>query len=113
MRRERKTIRAMISRYCRDRHSSRGALCEGCAALEAYAMARLDCCPYRPDKPTCANCPTHCYKADMREQVRVVMRYAGPRMLLRHPLLAILHLIDGKRDGRRTLTRKARPKAKP
>jgi hypothetical protein len=25
------------------------------------------------------------------------MRYAGPRMLLSHPILAILHLIDGLR----------------
>lgn len=73
-------------------------------------MTRLDRCIYSPNKPTCVNCPTHCYKPDMREQIRVVMRYAGPRMLAKHPMLAILHLIDGKLDRRRTLARK--PKAK-
>jgi hypothetical protein len=31
----------------------------------------------------------------MREAVREVMRYAGPRMALRHPILAFLHLLDG------------------
>ena len=33
----------------------------------------------------------------MREQMRVVMRWAGPRMMLRHPVMAIVHLIDERR----------------
>src|SRR5512145_1955163 len=94
LRRERKTIQAMIKLYCHDQHGSQDALCESCTALDVYAMSRLDRCPYTPNKPTCVNCPTHCYKPDMREQIRVVMRYAGPRMLTKHPALAILHLID-------------------
>lgn len=60
-------------------------------------MQRIDKCPFCLNKPTCANCPVHCYKKDMREAVREAMRYAGPRMLLRHPILAILHQIDGRR----------------
>jgi len=32
----------------------------------------------------------------MRERVRVVMRTAGPRMIWRHPILAIRHVIDGR-----------------
>jgi hypothetical protein len=32
-----------------------------------------------------------------REQARVMMRYAGPKMPLRHLRLAIAHLIDGCR----------------
>jgi hypothetical protein len=27
------------------------------------------------------------------------MRYAGPRMLLRHPVLALRHVADGKRPA--------------
>lgn len=50
---------------------------------------------YGNNKPTCAKCPVHCYNARRREQIRQVMRYAGPRMLIYHPRLAILHLIDG------------------
>ena len=48
-------------------------------------------------KPTCANCLVHCYSADKREQIRVVMRWAGPRMLLLHPILGISHMLDGRR----------------
>ena len=33
----------------------------------------------------------------MRERVREVMRYSGPRMLWRHPVLAAAHLMDGRK----------------
>jgi hypothetical protein len=101
--RELATIRAMTGIYCRDHHRRRGAargeLCAECRALMDYATRRLDRCVFGDDKPTCANCKVHCYSAAMREQVRVVMRYAGPRMMWRHPFLAIAHLVDGRRDA--------------
>ncbi len=95
--RERKTITAMIRLFCRGRHGARGSLCEECQQLQAYAMCRLDRCPFGAEKPTCANCPVHCYKPQRREQIREVMRYAGPRMLLRHPFLAMGHLLDSRK----------------
>jgi hypothetical protein len=95
MARERRTVEAMIDLYCRAQHSGEGAPCAACADLLAYAQARLDACPFADDKATCARCPVHCYKPAMREQIREVMRYAGPRMLLHHPVLAVLHLLDG------------------
>jgi hypothetical protein len=33
----------------------------------------------------------------MRDKIRLVMQYAGPRMIHRHPLLAFYHFIDGMR----------------
>ena len=92
--REEKTIRAMIAIYCEDHHRSRGVLCDECQGLYEYAQARLGKCPWGEDKPVCANCSIHCYKPSMRDQVREVMRYAGPKMLLRHPVLAVGHLFD-------------------
>lgn len=94
--REFKTIVAMLRMYCRHYHHAGGMLCEDCAALEAYASRRLDRCVFGDDKPTCAKCAVHCYKPAMREQVRVVMRWAGPRMIWKHPLLAIRHKFDGR-----------------
>ena len=101
--REWKTIQLMIRLYCRDLHDGREALCAGCEELRAYAERRLEKCPFAEEKPTCVACPVHCYEAAMRERVRVVMRYAGPRMLLRHPVLTLLHL----RDERLPLSEKA------
>jgi predicted amidophosphoribosyltransferase len=97
MNRERKTIRAMVRIYCRGEHHTRKGLCADCAELLNYAELRLDKCPYQENKTTCANCPIHCYKPDKREQVRTVMRYAGPRMLWRHPVLALHHLMEGRK----------------
>ena len=74
-------------------------LCGECRELEQYAMKRLDCCPYGEEKPTCAKCPIHCYRPEMRQRVREVMRWAGPRMMWRHPVLAVRHLIDGRRGS--------------
>jgi len=96
--REFQTIAAMLSLYCRAHHrTKRGTLCSDCAELHDYARLRLDRCRFGDDKPTCAACPVHCYKADMRERVRQVMRWAGPRMLLRHPILSLRHLLDDRR----------------
>jgi hypothetical protein len=96
-RRERQTIAAMIRVYCRGRHAGGKDLCPECRGLLEYAMTRLTRCRFGADKPTCAQCPVHCYQPRQREQIRVVMRYAGPRMLWRHPLLSLGHLLDGRR----------------
>ena len=97
--RERKILEAMIRIFCRDSHGTRGELCSNCAGLFAYAVKRLDKCPFGTNKPACANCHIHCYRPDMREQIREVMRHAGPRMIWRHPVLAALHLIEGRRTA--------------
>ena len=85
----------MTGIYCADHHGQQGGLlCDECAELMRYAKVRLQKCPYGDAKPTCANCPIHCYKKLQREQVRTVMRYAGPRMPLRHPWRALTHTFD-------------------
>jgi hypothetical protein len=86
----------MIRMYCRD-HRHGGDLCDACAGLDAYASKRLDLCPYGPEKPTCVTCPVHCYQPRTRDAIREVMRYAGPRMLKRHPFLAVSHILDGRK----------------
>ena len=101
--REWKTVQAMIGIYCRKLHGARKGLCAECESLRLYAERRLAKCPFAEEKPTCVKCPVHCYEADMRERVRQVMRFSGPRMLLRHPVLALLHL----RDERLPLSEKA------
>jgi hypothetical protein len=110
--RELRTLRAMVRIYCRDHHEPFGDGCPECTALMAYATRRLDRCVFGDAKPTCATCTVHCYNAAMREEVRTVMRYAGPRMLSRHPLLALAHLRDGRRPAPRLADAVAHAKAK-
>jgi hypothetical protein len=111
LQRERRTINMMIGIYCADHHNgSEDSLCGSCQEFQDYADRRLEKCPYGDDKPTCANCPVHCYKPARREQVKRIMRYAGPRMLLKHPVLAIRHQLDGFRKAvhPKNLTRRQR-----
>jgi hypothetical protein len=104
LKRERQTISAMISMYCAGHHSpEKGGLCRECAALEAYAMEKIDRCPFTVDKPACKKCPIHCYSPEKREQVRAIMRFAGPKMLLAHPVLTFFHLVDGLKKPKKAL----------
>ena len=100
LRREHQTLVCMARIYCDDHHEhARGELCGDCAELMEYAETRLAKCPYGQEKPTCAKCPIHCYKRAQREQVREVMRYAGPKMTYRHPVRALVHVFDKLRTA--------------
>lgn len=95
LKREQNTFRCMARIYCNHHHSpAHAGLCDECESLMAYAEKRLGKCPYGADKPTCANCPIHCYKPAQRERARNIMRFAGPRMTWRHPVRAFHHLLD-------------------
>ena len=95
LQREFLTMRGMVGIYCRAHHAApEGEPCGACREFLGYAEQRLEKCPYGKAKPTCAKCPIHCYKRAQREQARVIMRYAGPRMALRHPWLSLTHLFD-------------------
>ncbi len=101
LRREQRTIEAMLHIWCDAQplhmRADEGDLCAGCAGLFEYASYRLARCPYGEEKPTCKKCPIHCYSREKREQMREVMLFAGPRMLLSHPILAVRHLLDEKK----------------
>ena len=92
---ERNTVKAMIRLYCRQNHTI-NPLCEECSQLWFYVDERLNKCPFGIEKPTCQNCTVHCYKPEMRQRIREIMRYAGPRMIWHHPVMAIRHLIHNR-----------------
>lgn len=99
---EQYVVEEMIRLYCRKNHTNekrkKGSLCPACQELSDYAKLRSEKCPFMEEKTFCANCKVHCYKPEKREQIRQVMRFSGPRMLLYHPILAIWHLICSKRE---------------
>lgn len=99
------TMCAMAEIYCHKHHQIRlqktpdhqcsaiPSLCPDCVEILEYAEKRLDRCPYGQHKPTCNKCPVHCYKPHMKQKVREIMIYSGPRMLIPHPIMAIKHLL--------------------
>lgn len=99
MTREAATVATMIGVYCRDQHGPGSDLCGECEELRVYALQRLKRCPFQEGKTTCAKCPVHCYRPEMRDRIRSVMRYAGPRMMYTHPIMALQHVADGRRKA--------------
>lgn len=96
IKREKETIDAMVGYYCRKKHKTKGELCTECIEFLNYAFMRLDKCPFQEKKSTCGKCTVHCYRPDMREKAKKVMRFSGPRMILHHPGLALHHVWDGR-----------------
>lgn len=100
--REKAMVHEMILLYCRKQHGTpKDQLCPDCAALDAYAQQRSEKCPFMEKKTFCSNCKVHCYKPDMREKIRAVMRFSGPRMLFVHPVPAVRHVIETAREKQR------------
>ena len=97
---EKDVITKMITIYCRSKHKSSKQLCSECDALNTYALQRLERCPFGEGKPTCGLCSIHCYKKDMREKIKTVMRYAGPRLFFIHPIVTIKHMIRERKLNR-------------
>lgn len=98
---EKKMVSQMITLYCKKQHHTHDTLCAGCASLEEYARQRSDKCPFMETKTFCSNCRVHCYKPEMREKIRAVMCFSGPRMLFHHPVAALRHTIETKKEKRK------------
>ena len=98
---EKEIVALMIKLYCAEKHNTNSALCPDCQRLKDYADMRTDKCPFMDTKTFCSNCKVHCYKPNMREKMKAVMKFSGPRMIFYHPVLAIKHLIETKKEKRK------------
>ncbi|MCR1841018.1 nitrous oxide-stimulated promoter family protein [Murimonas intestini] len=98
---EKEILELMVKICCsgnRHEKASGEELCPECRELLSYAKRRVDACRFMETKTFCSNCKVHCYKKDMRERIKSVMRYSGPRMIMYHPVLAVRHLIESKKE---------------
>ena len=103
---EKKTVELMIRLYCRKKEKNK-ILCTDCEELLRYAHARLDRCPFGEKKGACKECTVHCYKPVLRERMRQVMRFSGPRMLFYAPWQTIRHLLNLITYSKKSVMKKA------
>lgn len=89
---EKRVVRKMIEIYCKG-HGHAESFCPECTALADYVDSHLEHCKFGEAKPFCSKCEVHCYSPEMREQIRAVMRYSGPRMLFHEPGMAVRHML--------------------
>ena len=66
--REKRTIELMIKIYCKKKHKEK-ELCPECSELLEYALKRL-----------------------MKEKIKKVMRFSGPRLIIYNPIELIRHM---------------------
>ena len=93
IKREKKTIDKMVHVYCKGNHGSKGnQLCYECTEFLSNAFMRLDKCPFQEEKSTCGKCLVHCYQPEMREKAKKIMRYLGPRLIWKSPILSLHHV---------------------
>jgi len=90
---EKQTVAYMIGLYCKKKHKTT-SLCNTCEELKVYALERLTRCQYGDSKAACKNCTTHCYKVIMRQRIRDVMKFSGPRMIFYYPIDYVQHLFN-------------------
>jgi len=91
---EKETVDKMIRLYCRKKHKTKNEhLCPDCEAIKNYALKRLDKCPFGDAKSSCNRCKVHCYNPEMRQRMREIMRFSGPRMLIYYPFDFVKHYV--------------------
>lgn len=91
--REKVIVREMIKMYAQSKTGEK-ELKGHYKDLADYCELRLENCHWGEKKPVCKVCPIHCYGKEKRAEIRKVMRWAGPRMLLRHPILTLKHYLS-------------------
>ena len=108
--REKRVVSLMISLYCHKKHGNfwkgyRGnsSMCAECAELDRYVRQQTDRCPVIATKTFCSNCRVHCYTPEMREKIKEVMRFSGPRMVFHHPIMALRHVIESKKEKKQRI----------
>lgn len=92
---EKNIVALMIEIYCKGKHKSKeGGLCNECSELKKYAYKRLNYCKFGENKSTCSRCTIHCYKKDMREKIKDVMKYSGWRLIIYKPIALFKHMFN-------------------
>lgn len=91
---EKKIIKLMIEIYSKGHDKKILEQNNEMLELLNYAWQRLDKCPFKDEKKFCSKCSIHCYQPEMRKKVKEVMKYSGPRLVFKHPILLIKHVFQ-------------------
>lgn len=60
--------------------------------IKSYSLKRLDNCIHIGEDIFCGFCEIQCFGDKYKKEIRSIMRFSGPRMILYHPIMAIRYL---------------------
>lgn len=92
---EKNIVQLMIKLYCDKKHKHRNEICNECQKLLNYAHEKLKYCKHGEKKSSCKKCIVQCYRQEMKERIKEVMKFSGPRMILYRPFEFFRHIIIG------------------
>lgn len=75
-------------------------LCPVCLAMVLRSEKKTQYCVHMPYKTLCHLCPRPCYTEKQMEEIRPMMRYSGPRLITKHPILTYRHMREIHRSKR-------------
>ena len=55
---------------------------------------QIERCPHSFYKTFCHQCPTTCYKSEDLEHIEPIMKYAGRKIMMKHPLIGTRFVIN-------------------
>lgn len=58
------------------------------------AFRHAERCPHSFYKTFCHQCPTTCYKSEDLEHIEPIMKYAGRKIMIKHPLIGTKFVIN-------------------
>ena len=92
---DRRTLEAIGRIYCKGNHEGASCdaagLCTSCREAVDATLQRASECPFG-HAGNCEDCKVHCQRGEAQRRIREIMRYAAPRMALRHPLMTAEYL---------------------
>lgn len=92
---DQRTLEAMGHLYCRAHHAATNrdstGLCADCRNVVETTLQRTRACPHGHHH-NCEDCATKCHSEECAKQIRALMAYSAPRMLLKHPLMTLRYL---------------------
>ena len=94
-------VEYMVQIYCNNLHDTKGPFCVECEEFLEYAKDRLQRCPYQEGKTACGKCGLACYNSESKEKGMKIFTYSGPRMLFKHPKLALYHMCDALKEPKK------------
>jgi len=89
---EKNTFYKMIRLYYKHHNNIEKELKNEYIELYNYSISRINACIFKNKKPVCSKCKIHCFNDEYGEEVRKIMRWSGPRMILYYPKSALIYL---------------------
>ena len=91
---DRRTLEAIGHIYCAAHHEGEkdaAGLCPDCRNTIDATLQRATDCPFGHEH-NCQDCTVHCQRGEAQERIQEIMRYAAPRMMYKHPIMAAGYL---------------------